>query len=183
MLVVGAGALVGVFVGGRLADRLVGRGVVAGRVWVPAVALICVPVFVGPALWSTEIAIALPLLVAGAAVLSAANPPQDAARLDIMHPRLWGRSESVRSLARTALEAIAPLLFGFTSEHLLGGDGAGLQATFLIFLVALPAAGAMGLLALRCYPRDVATAQASIDNAPPVADPAAPNDVPIRAAR
>ena len=163
MLVIGAGALVGVFVGGRLADRLVGRGVVAGRVWVPAVALIAVPVFIGPALWATQVAIALPLIVVGAAVLSSANPPQDAARLDIMHPRLWGRSESVRSLARTALEAIAPLLFGITSERLLGGDGAGLQAAFLIFLVALPAAGGMGLLALRSYPRDVATAQASID--------------------
>jgi hypothetical protein len=46
---------------------------------------------------------------------------------------------------------------------LLGGGGAGLQAAFLIFLVALPAAGGMGLLALRSYPRDVATAQASID--------------------
>jgi predicted MFS family arabinose efflux permease len=163
MLVIGAGALVGVFVGGRLADRLIGRGVAAGRVWVPAIALLSVPVFIGPALWATQVAIALPLLIAGAGVLSAANPPQDAARLDIMHPRLWGRSESVRSLARTALEAIAPLLFGITSERLLGGDGAGLQAAFLIFLVALPAAGGMGLLALRSYPRDVATAQASID--------------------
>jgi predicted MFS family arabinose efflux permease len=164
MLVIGAGALVGVFVGGRLADRLLGRGVVAGRVWVPVIALISVPVFVGPALWATEVAIALPLIVAGAAVLSAANPPQDAARLDIMHPRLWGRSESIRSLARTALESTAPLLFGFTSEHLFGGDGAGLQATFLIFLVALPAAGGIGMLAVRSYPRDVATAQASIEN-------------------
>jgi predicted MFS family arabinose efflux permease len=163
MLVVGVGALIGVFVGGRLADRLIGRGVAAGRVWVPAIALLSVPILIGPALWATQVAIALPLLIAGAGVLSAANPPQDAARLDIMHPRLWGRSESVRSLARTALEAIAPLLFGFTSEHLFGGDGAGLQATFLIFLVALPAAGGMGLLALRSYPRDVATAQASID--------------------
>ncbi|HEX7107214.1 MAG TPA: MFS transporter [Acidothermaceae bacterium] len=164
MLVIGAGALVGVFVGGRLADRLVGRGVVAGRVWVPAIALIAVPVFLGPALWASQVAIALPLIVVGAAVLSSANPPQDAARLDIMHPRLWGRSESIRSLARTGLEAVAPLLFGFTSEHLLGGDGAGLQATFLIFLIALPAAGGMGLLALRSYPRDVATAEASIDS-------------------
>lgn len=163
MIVIGAGALIGVFIGGRLADKLIGRGVAAGRVWVPAVALLSVPIFLGPALWSSQIAISLPLIVVGAGVLSAANPPQDAARLDIMHPRLWGRSESIRSLARTALEAIAPLLFGYTSEHLLGGDGRGLQATFLIFLIALPAAGGLGLLALRSYPRDVATAQASID--------------------
>jgi hypothetical protein len=112
---------------------------------------------------SGPVPVALPLLVVGAGILSAANPAQDAARLDIMHPRLWGRSESVRSLARTALEAVAPLLFGFSSERLLGADGPGLQAAFLIFLIALSAAGAVGLLALRSYPRDVATAQASID--------------------
>lgn len=163
MLVVGAGAVVGAFVGGRLADRLIDRGVIAGRVWVPAVALLTVPIVIGPALWATNVAVALPLLVVGASMLSAANPAQDAARLDIVHPRLWGRSEAIRTLARTALEAAAPLLFGYTSERLLGGDGAGLQAAFLIFLVALPAAGAMGLAALRTYPRDVATAQASID--------------------
>ncbi len=162
MLVIGAGAVVGVFVGGRLADRLIGRGVVAGRVWVPVVALIAVPIFLCPALLATQVTIALPLITVGAAVLSSANPPQDAARLDIMHPRLWGRSESIRSLARTALEGIAPLLFGVVSEHLRGGDGAGLQAAFLIFLVALPAAGGLGFLALRSYPRDVATAQASM---------------------
>lgn len=164
MLVVGLGALAGVFIGGRLADRLVGRGVVTGRIWVPAISLLVVPVVIGPALLATQVAAALPLLVVGAGVLSAANPGQDAARLDIMHPRLWGRSESVRTVARTALEASAPLLFGYTSERLLGGDGAGLQATFLIFLVSLPAAGAMGLLALRSYPRDVVSAQVSADN-------------------
>jgi len=162
MLVIGAGAVVGVFVGGRLADRLIRRGVVAGRVWVAAIALIVVAVFFCPALLATQVTIALPLIIAGAAVLSAANPPQDAARLDIMPPRLWGRSESIRSLARTALEGMAPLLFGLVSEHLFGGGGAGLQAAFLIFLVALPAAGGLGLLALRSYPRDVATAQKSM---------------------
>jgi predicted MFS family arabinose efflux permease len=163
MLVVGVGAIAGVFVGGRLADRLIERGVVAGRIWVPAVALLTVPAAIGPALWATNVFVALPLLVLGAAMLSSANPAQDAARLDIMHPRLWGRSESVRTLSRTALEATAPILFGFTSEKLAGGGGAGLQDAFLIFLVALPAAGAMGLLALRSYGRDVATAQASMD--------------------
>lgn len=163
MLVVGAGALVGVFVGGRLADRLIERGVVAGRIWVPAVALLTVPVVIGPALWATNVFVALPLLIVGAAMLSAANPAQDAARLDIMHPRLWGRSESVRTVSRTALEATAPILFGFTSEKLAGGGGTGLEYAFLIFLVALPCAGAMGLLALRSYGRDVATAHASME--------------------
>jgi len=162
-LVIGVGAVIGVFFGGRLADRLIGKGVVSGRIWVPAIVLLAVPVVVGPALWASQVVLALPLLVIGAGMLSAANPPQDAARLDIMPPGLWGRSESIRSLARTALEAAAPSLFGYTSEHLRGGDGPGLQAAFLIFLVALPAAGALGLLALRTYPRDVATAQASIE--------------------
>lgn len=166
MIIIGAGALVGVLVGGRLADTLVRRGVIAGRVWVPVVALFTLPILFGPALWTTQVAIGLPLLVVGAAVLSAANPPQDAARLDIMHPRLWGRSESIRTVARTALEGAAPVLFGFTSTSLAGGGHGGLEYTFLIFLISLPLAGAFGLLAVRSYPRDVATAQASIENVP-----------------
>jgi hypothetical protein len=42
------------------------------------------------------------------------------------------------------------------------GNAAGLQYTFLIFLVPLLVAGLLALVALRTYPRDVATATASI---------------------
>ncbi|AGP55583.1 hypothetical protein M271_20185 [Streptomyces rapamycinicus NRRL 5491] len=65
---------------------------------------------------------------------------------------------------RTAGEFAAPLLFGVVAAETFGGEGrtAGLQQAFLLALVPLFAAGVIGLLALRTYPRDVATALASV---------------------
>jgi MFS family permease len=178
VLVVGIGALVGVFVGGRLADHLLRRGVVNARVMVPAVALFAIPAFLAPGFWSTQLWISIPLLTIGTAFLGAANPPQDAARLDIIHPHLWGRSEGVRSALRQLFEAAAPLTFGMVSDRAFGsrvsvGDassgavtatqGHALSLTFVLFLGVLLLAGAIVLIALRTYPRDVATAAASRD--------------------
>ncbi len=42
------------------------------------------------------------------------------------------------------------------------GNGRGLEYTFLIFLIPLMIAGRMTLAALRTYPREVATASASV---------------------
>jgi hypothetical protein len=102
-----------------------------------------------------------------------ANPPLDAARLDIVHYRLWGRAESVRAVLRYAAEALAPLVFGLVSTE-FGGHGAtfgeprggengpALAHTFLLMLVALVAAGlVLCVQARRTYARDVATALAS----------------------
>jgi len=106
-----------------------------------------------------------------AAGIGGANPPLDAARLDLMHSRLWGRAEAVRTFLRSALEAIAPLLFGYVSTLFgahtggLGSHrrrrtrGSGLDATFLIMLLPLTVAGLLLVLRARStYPRDVATA-------------------------
>jgi MFS family permease len=177
LLVLGAGALAGVFAGGRISDRLLRRGHVRARIIVPVVCLLALVPVLAPAIATTSVALALPLFVAGAFLLGAPNPPMDAARLDIIHPRLWGRAEGVRTVLRTLGEAGAPLLFGYVSEYVFGGPGAaagnsagtargaagatGLEYTFLIFLMALLAAGLLALLALRTYPRDVATAAAS----------------------
>jgi hypothetical protein len=129
--------------------------------------LLSLSFLLAPAIWTTSIWLAIPLLTAGAALLGAANPPQDAARLDIIHPLLWGRSESVRTVARTFLEAAAPTVFGYTSDHWFGGHGRagehGLEYTFLLFLLAVIGAGLTVLAALRTYPRDVATATAYIE--------------------
>lgn len=160
ILVVGIGALVGVVLGGRLADRLLRRGRVRARVLVPTVCLLAlVPVF-APAIVTTSIAIALPLLVLAGLLLGAVNPPLDAARLDIMPPLLWGRAEGVRTFLRRGCEAAAPTVFGFISASVFAGPS-GLTYTFLLFLITLLVAGLLGLRALRTYPRDVATASAS----------------------
>ncbi len=160
-LVVGIGALAGVYLGGRTADRLLGRGYLNARVLVPTVALLTITVFLAPGIATTSLFLALPLLTVGAALLGAANPPMDAARLDIIHPALWGRAEGVRTLLRTLGEAAAPALFGLTSVTLFGAGDHGLEYTFLIFLVTPIAAGLLALTALRTYPRDVATAAES----------------------
>ncbi|WP_164992443.1 MFS transporter [Streptomyces sp. L2] len=160
VLIVGAGALAGVLLGGRVADRLLGRGRANARVLVPTVCLLALPLLAAPALHSTDFALALPLLICSTALLGAANPPLDAARLDIVHPYLWGRAEGVRTMLRTLGQAAAPTLFGWVSAHVFDGPEA-LQYTLLLFLLPLVGAGALGLVAMRTYPRDVATADAS----------------------
>ncbi|MEV0689165.1 MFS transporter [Streptomyces sp. NPDC050388] len=181
VLVVGIGILAGVLSGGRIADRLLRRGRVNARALVPTVCMLTVPLLFAPAIHATSLALALPLLVVGTLFLGAANPPLDAARLDILPPYLWGTGEGVRTMLRTLGEAAAPTLFGYFSAHVFGnqgGDGGtGLEYTLLFFLLALIAAGLLGVVATRTYPRDLATAQASTERIaarscdPPDADP------------
>lgn len=176
IVMLGIGALAGVFAGGRFADRLLRRGHLRARVIVPAVCLLALTPVLAPAIATRSLAIALPLLLIGAFLLGAPNPPLDAARLDIMHPRLWGRAEGVRTALRSLGEAAAPLVFGYVSQYVFGGPGSaasggsahgasagqasGLEYTFLLFLIPLLASGVLALAGLRTYPRDVATAAA-----------------------
>jgi MFS family permease len=172
------GALIGTLLSGWLSDELVRRGFLNSRVWIPAVcylgaALLLIPGFLAdhltPAVWFD---------VAGAALLSAANPPLNAARLDIMPAGLWGRAEGVRTFVRSLAQAIAPLVFGGLVDLIAGfyphqapigthpgrpssATSHGLEITFLILLVTLAAAGIALLRARTAYPRDVATAAAS----------------------
>ena len=189
-VIIGGGAVVGVYTGGRVADRLLRQGHIRARVLVPAICLLALTPVLAPAVATSTLAIALPLLLAGGFLLGAVNPPLDAARLDIIHPRLWGRAEGVRTVLRSLGEAAAPLLFGYVSQYVFGspgssaateGSGTGrastgtsLEYTLLMFLIPLVIAGLLALLALRTYPRDVATAAASaqaINNDAQDADP------------
>lgn len=160
VLWVGVGALTGVFMGGRFADRLLRSGRISARVVVPSVCLAAVPLFFAPALYTSSLVAALPLYFVGALLLGAVNPPLDAARLDILHPYLWGTGEGVRTFLRTVGEAAAPTVFGFVSVQVFGASG--LRDALLLFLVCLLAAAALGLAAVRTYPRDVATVNASM---------------------
>jgi sugar phosphate permease len=156
----GLGAVAGVYLGGRISDRMLGRGVINARILVPLVSLVGVIVTLAPAIFTMWLALAVPLFTLGASFLGATNPPVDAARLDVMHPALWGRAEGIRTLLRSLAEAGAPLLFGWMSVSVFGGPR-GLQYTFLACLAALVAAAALAFTALRTYPRDVATAAES----------------------
>jgi predicted MFS family arabinose efflux permease len=161
LLLLGVGAIAGVLVVGRYADRRLRRGHAAARIELaaalPAIAALC---FV-PALVTRSMFVALPLFIAAVACLGGTNPPLDAARLDIMPPQLWGRAEAVRTVLRSGFEALAPLTFGFLASHVFSGR-AGLQATFLIMLAPLLLASLLVLtVGCRTYPADVATAQAA----------------------
>jgi len=169
LAVVGLGALVGVQLAGRLADQLTHAGHLAARPVVAGVAFALAAAAVVPALLVGSTALALGLLVLTTVGLGGANPPLDAARLDLVHPRLWGRAEAIRTVLRQSLEAGAPLLVGYLSVRLgahtssvgdgdSGPSGVPLGHTFLILASTLVAAAVLLLwTGRRAYPRDVAT--------------------------
>ncbi len=171
LVAAGIGGIVGVLLIGRLSDRLIEHGMYRARLWVAALAflgtvLFLVPGFLSPSLYATG-----NLFFIGAIGLGGVNPPMNAARLDVMHSRLWGRAESVRSTMRYTFVAIAPIVFGYVSSLLGGaghtfkasgfhpnGNGFGLALTLAIMLVSLIGAGVAMFFAMKSYPRDVATA-------------------------
>jgi len=169
-------SIAGAVLGGRLADRFLDRGRVTARVVTAGIAYAAAAAIFVPSLIIGSLALVIPLYVLAAMALAAPNAPLDAARLDIMPSRLWGRAEGVRSLLRDLGQALAPVVFGVVSEQLGGGgrqtsgssggfgtgaNGQGLKYTFLIMLSALLLSGLVMVRARRSYPRDVATALAS----------------------
>ncbi|HLG66901.1 MAG TPA: MFS transporter [Acidimicrobiales bacterium] len=159
MLAIGAGAVLGVVSAGPLGDAWLRRGRLQARVLVAALAASATVVLFVPALLTASMLTALPYVILAAAMLSAQNPPIDAARLDIMPAMLWGRAEGIRTFLRTMAQALAPLLFGALS------DLAGLQTTFLVMLAPLAASAYFLFRAVTTYPVDVATAAAASDHA------------------
>jgi len=173
------GALVGTLVSGWLSDAIVRRGYLNARVWFPAICYLGAAVLLLPGFISDHLTPAVWFDVAGAALLSAANPPLDAARLDIMPAGLWGRAESVRTTLRSLAQALAPVLFGGLAGLIAGiappkqdppgskipavsaGEARGLEITFIIMLVVLVAGGISLMRARFTYAQDVATAAAS----------------------
>jgi MFS family permease len=172
------GALIGTLISGRATDAMVRRGFLEARVWVPAICYLAATALLIPGVISTHLTPAVWFDVAGAALLSAANPPLDAARLDIMPAGLWGRAESVRTFLRSLSQALAPLVFGGLADLIAGiapaqapigthpggvspSTARGLEFSFLILLVTLGAAGVFLVRARFTYAEDVATAAAS----------------------
>ncbi len=178
-----AGSLVGTLISGRVTDAMLKRGNLEVRVWVPAFCYLAAAALLIPGFISTHVTPAVWFDFLGAAFLSAANPPLDAARLDIMPAGLWGRAESTRTVLRSLAQALAPLLFGGLSQLISGilpsqtpigthvhhavshSEASGLEITFLLLVGTLVAAGVFLLRARATYPRDVATAAASRQSA------------------
>src|SRR5579884_3288725 len=88
LLLMGVGAVAGVLVGGRTADRLLRRGRIDARLVVGAVGYMVASLVFLPALWSGVVALSLPPFMLAAAALAAPNPPLIAARLDVIPSRM-----------------------------------------------------------------------------------------------
>lgn len=173
LVLVGVGSILGVLITGRVADRLLGRGVLTARPLVGGVSLLVAVALFVPALLVSSLWPAVVLFSIAGAGLAGVNPPTDAARLDIVHFDLWGRAEAVRTVLRSGGEAVAPLLFGWVSTELGSGavsatatggvavDDTGVGQTYLVMLVPLFASALLLIRARRTYPRDVATALAA----------------------
>jgi len=139
------------------------------------------------------------LFVVAAFFLAGVNPPVDAARLDVVPSRLWGRAEGIQIFLRQTLEVCDPLIFGFVAAELgghgvSGGFGAGvsvnsshvhvsvaegrsMQEAFLFMLVLLVLLVAVGVLLLvtrQRYAVDVATAGKSEERTRRTLDPSDP---------
>ncbi len=172
------GALIGTLVSGQVTDLLLRRGFLEARVFVPAVCYLGAFVLLISGLSSSHFTPAVWFDVGGMALIAAANPPLNAAALDVIPAGLWGRSESTRTFLRSLTQACAPLAFGGLADLVAGivpqqspvgthpplvssSTATGLEVTFLVMLAALAAAGIVLLGARRTYPTDVATAAAS----------------------
>lgn len=183
VVVIGVGAVVGALVVARLTDGWIRRGRFDARMITGAAGYVLAAVVFVPALFSTELAVALPLIVVASFFLGGANPPVDAARMDVIPSRMWGRAEAIRTLLRQVLEACAPLVFGIVASalgatgvsgfgagvkgkhiHVSHSEALGLDHTFMIMLVPLALSGVLLLIARHRYAVDVASAGASEEN-------------------
>jgi MFS family permease len=162
----GVGALVGVLNSGRIADRLTRRGHISARIVLGGMAFLAAAVLILPTLLTNSLPVALVFAFLAGIALGSVNPPLNAARLDIVHSRLWGTAEAVRSTLVSISTGVAPLIFGAVSTAFNRGvapnAAMALDHTFLIMLATLVIASALLLgLGRRTYPRDVAAAMAT----------------------
>jgi MFS family permease len=178
------GGVIGTLVGGRVPDMLLRRGDLGARVWFPGVCYIGATVLFIFGLLGSHLTPALWFDIAGAALIFAANPPIQAARLDVVPSGLWGRTQSALTFVRSLAQAAAPLIFGGVSQLIAGivpsqapigtrpnapssSTATGLEICFLIMLVTLFAAGVLLFRARATFATDVATAAASEPSAAP----------------
>jgi predicted MFS family arabinose efflux permease len=159
-VLIGASALLGAVLGGRLADAWARRSDPGARLYVVAGGTMMAIGLFAPGLLTGSRGLALLLFILGTAGLGAANPALDAARLEVIPAALWGRAESVRSVLRLGAEATGPVVFGLVADALAtrGNQASALRDTFLIMLAPLALSAAIVLLTRRRFPGDVAAA-------------------------
>ena len=115
--------------------------------WLGGAAFLVAAVFTLPALLTDSLIVATVFALLAAFGLGSANLPLNAARLDIVHSRLWGTAEAVRTTLVLISTGLAPVVFGLRVD-----TAHGLDNTFVIMLVAPVIAAALILgVARRTY--------------------------------
>jgi predicted MFS family arabinose efflux permease len=158
LIAVGVGAVIGLVLGGRTSDWLIGRGHANGRLAVAIGGYLLAVAAFPLALMFRSFPAALPFYMLGAAGVASPGPTLDAMRLDVVHPQLWGRAEATRTVLRVAAEALGPIVFGVLADTL------GVEDAFLISLPALAVSAAALVPVRRFYLREAAAAAASVAN-------------------
>lgn len=147
--VIGAGAVIGLFAGGELADRLLRRGDVNARVHVVAASSVLASAFLLPAFLSTSLAVASASLFLGSLFLTMPVAPAEALVTDVVPVDLRGRASAVRSVVRS-VAALSPFIVGVLSE------ATDLSTALAIVSPLYAIGGLLMLLAARSYPADLA---------------------------
>src|SRR5947209_5493403 len=152
--ILAVGAITGMVWGGRLGDRLVARGRVAGRVEVAAAAQVAGVLLLVPAFAVHSTLLMLLFFLPGAVTLTMPNAPLAALRADVVHPDLRGRLGSVQAVLSAAAAAGSPLVIGILS------DAIGLRGALLLLLPLMAVGGvALWLLAPPAVEHDQARMQ------------------------
>ena len=155
------GAIAGMLWGGRLGDRLVARGRVAGRVEVAAAAQVAGVLLLVPAFAVRSTPLMLVLFAAGAVTLTMPNAPLAALRADVVHPDLRGRAAAVQAVLSAGAAAASPLVIGVLS------DSIGLRGALLAVLPMMGVGGvALALLGRTAVEPDRRRMQASLMQGP-----------------
>src|SRR4051794_3206598 len=148
LILLALGGLTGALLSGWTADYMTYRGMRAGRIVVAAGArLIGFPLFfLTFTLGNTPVM--LVCFAFAAMCLIAPQAPLNAARADVLHPRLRGRGTSLDLVLQSSASAISPIVVGILS------DIYGLRTAFLIVLPLMLGSGLILLLAVATYVRE-----------------------------
>jgi predicted MFS family arabinose efflux permease len=154
--VIGAGAALGIFTGGEVADRLLARGIVNARVYVSSVASVLATLFLLPAFLTSSLVVCCVLLFLGCFCLTVPVAPGEALVSDVVPGELRGRASAIRSVVR-ALAALSAPLVGYLS------NATDLATSLAVLAPVYAVGGLLLLLAARTYPADLAAVGAHAD--------------------
>lgn len=154
--VIGVGSAIGIITGGTVADRLLRRGHVNSRVWVAGLSAIGCTLAYVPAFASTSLAVTVPLLFVGGFLTTMPVAPGEALCTDVCPPQLRGRGAMVRQVVRTASYA-GPYLIGVIADQISHNPAFGLRWAIVAVCPVYALGGLIMLLAVRTYPKDIAT--------------------------